>query len=60
MAPFRDSLDSQRIFTGDFVHYVVDWENRQLVVRRPSTELYEEGEPVYLTIEPQHCVLLES
>ena len=51
---------SQRVFLGDFVQYLVDWEGEQLVVRRPPTERFDEGEQVYLSIAPEHCVLLES
>ena len=51
---------SQRVFLGDFVQYLVDWEGEQLVVRRPPTERFDEGEQVYLGIAPEHCILLES
>jgi iron(III) transport system ATP-binding protein len=39
---------------------LVEWEERQLVVRRPPMEHFEEGEKVYLVVEPEHCVLLEA
>jgi ABC-type Fe3+/spermidine/putrescine transport system ATPase subunit len=51
---------SRRVFLGDFVQYLVAWEGRQLVVRRPPMEHFEEGENVYLAVEPEHCVLLEA
>jgi iron(III) transport system ATP-binding protein len=51
---------NRRVFLGDFVQYLVDWEDRQLVVRRPPMEHFAEGEEVYLTVEPEHCVLLEG
>jgi iron(III) transport system ATP-binding protein len=51
---------SRRVFLGDFVQYLVEWEERQLVVRRPPMEHFEEGEKVYLVVEPEHCVLLEA
>jgi len=38
----------------------VEWAGDQLVVRRPPTEYFDEGEPVYLGIAPEHCVLLEA
>ena len=33
----------RRMFHGDFIQYVVDWPAGQLIVRRPPTELFEEG-----------------
>jgi ABC-type Fe3+/spermidine/putrescine transport system ATPase subunit len=51
---------SRRVFLGDFVQYLVAWEDRQLVVRRPPQEQFDEGEEVYLAVEPEYCVLLEE
>jgi len=51
---------ARRVFLGDFVQYLVDWGDSQLVVRRPPTERFEENEAVYMGIDPEHCVLLES
>jgi iron(III) transport system ATP-binding protein len=51
---------SRCVFLGDFAQYLVEWEERQLVVRRPPMEHFEEGEKVYLVVEPEHCVLLEA
>jgi len=51
---------SRRVFLGDFVQYLVEWAGHQLVVRRPPTEHFDEGEQVYLGIAPEHCVLLEA
>jgi ABC-type Fe3+/spermidine/putrescine transport system ATPase subunit len=50
----------QRLFCGDFIQYVVDWPAGQLIVRRPPTDLFEEGVPVTLSFAPEHCVLLEG
>jgi ABC-type Fe3+/spermidine/putrescine transport system ATPase subunit len=49
-----------RLFHGDFIQYIVDWPAGQLTVRRPPTELFEEGEAVTLSFAPEHCVLLEG
>jgi iron(III) transport system ATP-binding protein len=49
----------RRVLLGDIIEYLIDWDGRQLVLRRLASELYDEGEQVYLRIEPQHCVLLE-
>jgi ABC-type Fe3+/spermidine/putrescine transport system ATPase subunit len=50
----------RRMFHGDFVQYIIDWPAGQLIVRRPPTDLYEEGATVALSFAPEHCVLLES
>ena len=50
----------QRLFCGDFIQYVVDWPAGTLIVRRPPTDLFEEGAPVTLSFAPEHCVLLEG
>jgi iron(III) transport system ATP-binding protein len=48
----------RRMFHGDFIQYVVDWPAGQLIVRRPPTELFEEGSAVTVSFAPEHCVLL--
>jgi ABC-type Fe3+/spermidine/putrescine transport system ATPase subunit len=48
----------RRMFHGDFIQYVVDWPPGQLIVRRPPTELFEEGSAVTVSFAPEHCVLL--
>ncbi len=48
----------RRMFHGDFIQYVVDWPAGQLIVRRPPTELLEEGSEVTMSFAPVHCVLL--
>ena len=50
----------QRLFHGDFIQYIVDWPAGQLTVRRPPTEMFEEGAAVVLSFAPEHCVLLEA
>ena len=50
----------RRMFHGDFVQYVIDCPAGQLIVRRPPTDLYEEGAAVALSFAPEHCVLLEG
>jgi ABC-type Fe3+/spermidine/putrescine transport system ATPase subunit len=50
----------QRLFHGDFIQYIVDWPAGQLVVRRPPTELFEEGAAVSVSFASEHCVLLEA
>ncbi|MBS0222252.1 MAG: ABC transporter ATP-binding protein [Proteobacteria bacterium] len=50
----------QRLFHGDFVQYVVDSALGPLIVRRPPTNLLEEGAPVTLSFSPEHTVLLQE
>jgi len=50
----------RHVFQGDFTQYHVDWEDRQLVVRSSATEQPEDMKEAYLTVDPRHCVLLES
>ena len=48
----------RRMFHGDFIQYVVDWPAGQLIVRRPPTEMIEEGATVSISFAPEHCILL--
>ena len=48
----------RRMFHGDFIQYVVDWPAGQLIVRRPPTEMIEEGANVTIAFSPEHCILL--
>jgi iron(III) transport system ATP-binding protein len=48
----------RRMFHGDFIQYVVDWPAGQLIVRRPPTELFDEGSEITISFAPEHCVLL--
>ena len=50
----------QRLFHGDFIQYIVDWPAGQLIVRRPPTEMFEEGATVAISFAAEHCVLLEA
>ena len=48
----------RRMFHGDFIQYVIDWPDGQLIVRRPPTELLEEGSAITVSFAPDYCVLL--
>ena len=50
----------RRVFQGDFTQYQVDWGDRQLVVRCATTDPVAEGEAIYVSVDPRHCVLLED
>jgi iron(III) transport system ATP-binding protein len=42
------------------VQYVIDSALGPLIVRRPPTNLLEEGAKVTVSFSPEHCVLLEA
>jgi ABC-type Fe3+/spermidine/putrescine transport system ATPase subunit len=50
----------QRVFQGDFTQYHVDWEGRRLIVRSAAEEPMAEGDEVFVSADPRHCVLLEE
>jgi ABC-type Fe3+/spermidine/putrescine transport system ATPase subunit len=50
----------QRLFSGDFIQYIVDWPAGRLTVRRPPTEMFDEGAAITVSFAPEHCVLLEN
>jgi ABC-type Fe3+/spermidine/putrescine transport system ATPase subunit len=50
----------QRMFHGDFVQYIVECVCGRLIVRRPPTNLLDEGAPVTLSFSPEHTVLLRG
>ena len=50
----------QRVFQGDFTQYHVDWDGRVLIVRSAAPEPVAEGEEVFVSADPRHCVLLED
>jgi iron(III) transport system ATP-binding protein len=50
----------QRVFQGDFTQYHVDWDGRLLIVRSAATEPLGEGDDVFVSADPRHCVLLEE
>src|SRR5947209_339833 len=50
----------QRVFQGDFTQYHVDWDGRQLIVRSAAADPMAEGDEVFVSADPRHCVLLEE
>ena len=48
------------MFQGDFTQYHVDWDGRQLIVRSAAPEPMAEGDEVFVSADPRHCVLLED
>jgi iron(III) transport system ATP-binding protein len=47
------------VFLGDLSQIHVAWGDRELVVRQTAMSPFAEGQTAYLTISPEHCVLLE-
>jgi iron(III) transport system ATP-binding protein len=47
------------IFLGDLTQVHVDWGRRELVIRQTAADAFAEGATAYLSIDPDHCVLLE-
>jgi ABC-type Fe3+/spermidine/putrescine transport system ATPase subunit len=50
----------QRVFQGDFTKYHVDWDGRVLIVRSAAPDPLAEGDEVFVSAGPRHCVLLEA
>ena len=50
----------QLVVQSDFIQYIIDWPDGQLIVRRPPTEMFEEGAAVAISFAAEHCVLLEG
>jgi ABC-type Fe3+/spermidine/putrescine transport system ATPase subunit len=50
----------RRVFQGDVTQYHVDWDDRPLIVRCTTTDPLDEDAPVFLSVDPRHCVLLEE
>jgi len=49
-----------RVFQGDFTQYHVEWDGRQLIVRSAASDPMAEGDEVFVSADPRHCVLLEE
>jgi iron(III) transport system ATP-binding protein len=50
----------RRVFQGDFTQYHLDWDGRTLTVRSAAPDALSEGDAVFVTADPRHCVLLED
>ena len=50
---------ARSIFLGDLSEIRVDWAGRQLIIRRSALDRMEEGQQVFLSVDPSRCVLLE-
>ena len=48
------------VFLGDLTRIHVILGDRELVVRQSGIQHWPDGESVYLTFDPSHCVLLEA
>jgi ABC-type Fe3+/spermidine/putrescine transport system ATPase subunit len=50
---------TRRVFLGDSVQYFVSWAGGVLSVRKLPIELLNEGEQVFVRIDPKHCVFVD-
>ena len=50
---------SRRVFLGDSVQYFVAWVGGVLSVRKLPIDLLDEGEQVFVRIDPKHCVFVD-
>ena len=48
------------LFQGDFTQVLVEWGDRELVVRCAAFIPLNEGTPAWLSVAPENCVLLEG
>ena len=46
-------------FLGDLTQVHVTWGDREVIVRQSGMQLWDDGQPVWLSVDPRHCVLLE-
>jgi iron(III) transport system ATP-binding protein len=52
---------ARKVFLGDSVQYFVDWDGGgALSVRKPPLDTLNEGEAVFVRIDPRHCVFVEN
>jgi len=51
---------ARRVFLGDSVQYFVDWAGGALSVRKLPLDTLDEGESVFVRIDPRHCVFVEN
>lgn len=49
----------RRVFLGDAVQYFVSWPAGTLSVRKLPLDLFDEGDDVFIHVDPQFCVFVE-
>jgi len=49
---------ARKVFLGDFIQYILDWQGGQLVARKPPIETFNEGETLYVKADPRRCVIV--
>ena len=50
---------TRRVYLGDFVQYFVEWAGGTLSVRQLPTGLFEEGDALFIEVDPERCVFVE-
>lgn len=51
---------ARSVFLGDLSEIHVNWAGRQLIIRRSALDPMDEGQEVFLSVDPKRCVLLEG
>ncbi|MBV6306323.1 ABC transporter ATP-binding protein [Candidimonas humi] len=51
---------ARSVFLGDLSEIHVEWGGRKLIIRRSALDRMEEGQQVFLSVDPNRCVLLED
>jgi iron(III) transport system ATP-binding protein len=51
---------TRSVFLGDLTQLHVDWAGQERVIRQTPADAFAEGATAYLSVDPSHCVLLES
>jgi iron(III) transport system ATP-binding protein len=51
---------TRSIFLGDMTQVHADWGGREVVIRQTAAGLWHVGQKAYLSVSPDHCVLLET
>ena len=46
-------------FSGEFIEYLVETDWGQIIVRRPPTDRFTPGSQAVLSIDPEHCIVIE-
>ena len=50
---------TRSVFLGDLTQLHVAWGGREVIIRQSRARRWSEGQPAFLRVDPEHCVLLE-
>ena len=51
---------TRSVFLGDLSEIHISWSGRTLIIRRSALDQMDEGQQVFLSVDPKRCVLLED